>query len=154
MCTGNSELILGVGNLGSVFWSAGEEPNPPEQQELPRDDKSFSNSVHKQARNRLEHWLKKASSAQQDDGKRKIPAVTDTESFSVSVNSLEDCWAKGGKQWWRLLGPIIGSVEDKRPSIDGVWKKKRLLNSRDRWRKLVSMPWKCGPWNCNIQRSC
>lgn len=56
---------------------------------MPKDDKDFFTIRQGEARNRLEHWLKKTSTAHKTDRAGKLSAATDTDKTEITVEGAD-----------------------------------------------------------------
>lgn len=91
MRTRNLKLVVRVTNQGSILWSVREVPNLLVQGKLPGGDEHSSVVGHVEAGKRLEHCLKKTSTAQEADKPRKVPAATDTCKTNVALEEADYC---------------------------------------------------------------
>lgn len=83
-------MSIGLTDPKIVLWPARETSNKSIQASVYGEDKNFLVTVHGQAGNHLESWLKKASIAQRDNGGgggggwMEVPVVTDIDKTDES----------------------------------------------------------------------
>lgn len=95
----NPDLAAGLLNPKSVLRCASEEPNTSVQVAMSGDIKQFSVAMEALAKNCLEHFLMKTSTAKRDDGAGKVPAAKDSDKRDepnvANKDAMEMCSVEG-----------------------------------------------------------